>query len=319
MYNKYNTRQASFMGKVEGFLLAPRVVFCYTPRMSDVQQSEPLEHDDQPGKLRTMWHPLLVGMLEYTLGSAFSVRDEVSVGKTPLRVDILLIRMEGGRLSEAHRRELSALLPLLNRVTLLEFKGPTDAMERGDFVRLVGCAFLWHGRQREAITNGEMSLIVVAPTVTAALRGEIRLLGLGVGPYETGIQQVTGLPFRTWLVETDVMAERGEVVLSLVSRVFLKDRQRIIEGLERAHERLVRYVVQQVHQFRTKEDFALQYADSEYLEGMEDALLAKIMEWAPIEERLRGLPLEQVAAAFSDEEAAKLRELLDRKNGSKNR
>jgi len=61
--------------------------------MTDVPQpdsSDSLQPSDRPGKLRTMWHPLLVRMLDYTLGSAYSVREEVSVGKMPLRVDILL-------------------------------------------------------------------------------------------------------------------------------------------------------------------------------------------------------------------------------------
>ena len=50
--------------------------------------------------------------------------------------------------------------------------------------------------------------------------------------HELGILRVEGLPFKTWLVETDVMAERGQPILSLVSRVFLTDRRSIIEKLE---------------------------------------------------------------------------------------
>ena len=106
--------------------------------MAEAQQSETSERGEQPGKTRTWWHPLLVRMLGFALDSAFKVEQEVSVGKLPLQVDILLIRREGGQLSEAAARELSELLPLLNRFTLIEFKGPTDAMERGDFARLGG-------------------------------------------------------------------------------------------------------------------------------------------------------------------------------------
>ena len=54
----------------------------------------------------------LVGrLLDHELASAYSVLHEVLVGKLPLRVDILLIRREAGQLSEASRRDLSALLP----------------------------------------------------------------------------------------------------------------------------------------------------------------------------------------------------------------
>ena len=170
-------------------------------------------------------------MLDYTLGSAYSVREEVSVGKMPLRVDILLIRREGGQLPPIKADEISALLPLLNRFTLMEFKGPTDAMERGDFGQLVGCAFLWHSQENESIPHEEVSLVVLAPSVSQALRKDLRLYGLEVSQQEAGIIRVTGLPFTTWLVETDVMAERREAVLSLVSRVFLKDGRGIIKGL----------------------------------------------------------------------------------------
>ena len=63
------------------------------------------------------------------MATAYTVRDEVLVGKLPLRLDILLIRRAAGRLSEAGRRDLAALLPLLNRFTLIEFKSPTDALQ----------------------------------------------------------------------------------------------------------------------------------------------------------------------------------------------
>ena len=51
-------------------------------------------------------------MLGFALDSAFKVEQEVSVGKLPLHVDILLIRREGGQLSEVAARELAELLPL---------------------------------------------------------------------------------------------------------------------------------------------------------------------------------------------------------------
>ena len=89
---------------------------------------------------------------------------------------------------------------------------------------------------------------------------------------------MTGLPFTTWLVETDVMAERGQPILSLVSRVFLNDRQSIIERLaRRGHGTLAhyRYMVQQVKQFHNEEDFAMQQALSDNLEQFEEELLPR--------------------------------------------
>ena len=55
-----------------------------------------------------------------------------------------------------------------------------------------------------------------------------------------------------WLVETDVMAERGQPILSLVSGVFLREHRRIIEELVRTgHGRLLHYALQLVGQFRS--------------------------------------------------------------------
>ncbi len=296
------------------------------------------------------------------LDSAFKVEQEVSVGKLPLQVDILLIRREGGQLSEIGMRELAELLPLLNRFTLIEFKGPTDAMARGDFARLVGCSYLWHSQLSEPVPHEEVSLIVLAPVASGALRDELRLLGCEVKQHEAGIFAVTRLPFTTWLVETDVMAERGQPILSLVSRVFLNDRRSIIEKLARGgHGALAnyRYMVQQVKQFRSEEDFAMQQAVSENLEQFEEELFAKMVEEASVEQRLRGLSPEErlrglspeellralppeerlrglspeerlralppeellralapeFVAGLSEEQAARLRELLDRKQG----
>ncbi len=135
--------------------------------------------------------------------------EEVRVGKLPLRLDILLIRREAGELSEASHQDLAVLLPFLNRFTLMQFKGPTDALQRGDLAQLVGCAFLWHSQQAEPIPQRDISLIVLAPTVNAAVRDELELLGCQIGEQEPGIFRVDGLPFAAWLVETDVMAERG--------------------------------------------------------------------------------------------------------------
>ena len=64
--------------------------------MNEPQKPNASEGTDRPGKTRTWWHPLLVRLLDHELASAYSVRDEVLVGKLPLRVDILLIRRETG-------------------------------------------------------------------------------------------------------------------------------------------------------------------------------------------------------------------------------
>jgi hypothetical protein len=320
--------------------------------MTDAQQSNTSEGRDQPGKTRTWWHPLLVRLLNLVLDSAYEVQDEVLVGKLPLRVDILLVRREAGQLSEDRQRELSALVPLLNRYTLIEFKAPTDLPERGDFAQLVGCSYLWHSQQSHPIPGSEISLMVLTPMVNRALREELQLFsGCEAIQHEPGVFRVTGLPFATWLVETDVMAERGQPVLSLVSRVFLSDHRRIIEMLTlMGRDALVHYLVQQVQQFANQgEPFAMQHRYSGNLKEFGEQILTELLETVPAERRLRGLPpeervrglppeelvrvlppeerlrglppeermkglsLEDRLAGLSEEEAAQLRELLERR------
>ena len=55
--------------------------------MTDDQKSDLSDRGDQPGKTRTWWHPLLVRLLNHVMATAYTVREEVLVGKMPLRVD----------------------------------------------------------------------------------------------------------------------------------------------------------------------------------------------------------------------------------------
>ena len=99
------------------------------------------------------------------------------------------------------------------------------------------------------------------------------------------------------------MAERGQPVLSLISRVFLNDGGGIIERLARAgHGRLASYAVQQIGRFQRREDFALQHADSGNREGVEDDVLTEILGWAFPEQRMRGLSPEEILRGLPAEE-----------------
>ena len=106
---------------------------------------------------------------------------------------------------------------------------------------------------------------------------------------------MAGGPLTTWLVETDVMAQRGQPILSLVSGVFLSEHRRIIEELGRTgHARLLHYVLQQVAQFRSLgEDFAMQHKDSEYMGVLEEELQTAFLAALPVEKRLQGLAPEE--------------------------
>jgi len=97
---------------------------------------------------------------------------------------------------------------------------------------------------------------------------------------------------------------------------------------------LLCYTLQQIEQFRSMgEEFAMQHADTEYMGELEEELQTAVLEAIPVERRLRGLSPEEVLGRFSprevlrrftpeelagglsDEQAERLRELLEQKRG----
>jgi hypothetical protein len=88
---------------------------------------------------------------------------------------------------------------------------------------------------------------------------------------------------------------------------------------------LLCYTLQQIEQFRSLgEEFVMQHADTEYMGELEEELQAAVLAAIPVEKRLRGLSPEevlrrftpeQVAGGLSDEQAARLRDLLERRQG----
>jgi len=97
---------------------------------------------------------------------------------------------------------------------------------------------------------------------------------------------------------------------------------------------LLCYTLQQIEQFRSLgEEFAMQHADTEYMGELEEELQTAVLEAIPVERRLRGLSSEEVlrrftprevlgrftpeelAGGLSDEQAERLRELLEQKRG----
>ena len=53
----------------------------------------------------------------------------------------------------------------------------------------------------------DLSLIFLAPSLSKTLRDELQCLTCETSEAVPGIHRVTGLPFTTWIVETDVMAD----------------------------------------------------------------------------------------------------------------
>lgn len=262
--------------------------------MTSGKQNSP-DGSSQPGKVRTWWHPLLVRVLDFELHDAYEVRGEVPVGLMPLRVDIVLIRRQEGQLPESAERDLSAIVQRLNRFTLLEFKAPLDALETGDLDYLFGCAHLFCAQQSESVEHTELTLIVLAPAMNEAFLADVRRRGLVAREQAPGIHRIDGPMFATWMIETDPIAGPEQPILSLFSRVFLRERHRIMEHPTTTRfARVVLCVLQQIQQFqRAGEGFQMAHADVDVMDQVYEDLKAAVLQAIPPEERLRGLPPEE--------------------------
>ena len=75
---------------------------------------------------------------------------------------------------------------------------------------------------------------------------------------------------------------------------------------------LLCYTLQPIERFRSLgEEFVMQHADTEYMGELKEELQTAVLETIPVEKRLRGLSPEELAGGLSDEQAARLRELLE--------
>jgi hypothetical protein len=93
-----------------------------------------------------------------------------------LSIDIFLVRRDNGELWQLARDEAKILISLLNQFTLIEFKGPTDALERGDVSRMMACALLWFADRIESSPRTDVTLIFLAPTWNGPAKDELRSL-----------------------------------------------------------------------------------------------------------------------------------------------
>jgi hypothetical protein len=275
-----------------------------------------------PGKTRTWWHALLVRLLDHVLSASYEIRDEVPIGKLPLRIDIVLIRREDGRIPEHLTQELRTVAERLNQWTLVEFKGPTDTLQCGDLDRLLACAHLFCAQQAQTIASSDLTLIILAPGPTDGFREELKLRGWKAPKRKRGLYRIRDPAFETWLISADEITGPDEPVLSLFSRVFLRDRRGIMQQLQEAgYGDLLSYVLQQIEQFKqVGEQFMIQHKDTEVMDDTARDFVELALKIASPADRLRGIPadevlrhisLEDLVAGLSQEELTRLREIIE--------
>lgn len=274
---------------------------------------------EQPGKVRTWWHPLLAG-LRWQLSSHYHLEEEVSVGQKPLQIDILLLRKEDEALSEEARKILAGLVDYFAEYTMLELKSPSETLRAGDFHTFLAYALLYRALHDPLLDVSKVHLVVVAPRLTKPYQKELETLEVTMALEQPGVWSLRGglCVHAKWVLETEVLSGLNHPLLTLFSPQFLRDRQAVYEQLRQSgYSKMVVYMAQQIQQFRQRgQEFAMQHLGSE--DEMKQAwhdLLASLtpeerLEGLSPEERLRGLAPEAILRGLPPEELERLRQLL---------
>jgi hypothetical protein len=261
-----------------------------------------------PGKVRTWWHPLFVQVLVFELADSAEVLAEVLVGKLPLRLDVLIVRRRH-RLSARAQRDMPVLAGFLNRVTQIQYKGPTDVLEAADLPQFEGVALLWLGQQAAPVPAEDVTLLLVVPRVGDAVRSQAARLGYVLRQVQSGAYEVPDRAFAMYVLETDPLGEQ-DPVLALFSAAPLTRRQEITTRLQASgHGDLLSFLLQQVQQLREMGEDVMktQFKDLKDLDRFEATVLAAIpaekrLRGVPTEERLRGVPTEERLRGVPTEE-----------------
>ena len=262
----------------------------------------------KPVKKRlTWWHPLFGGALEYSSKDSFEVLAEEEVGQLPMLIDIIILLLAENRpLPEWTLNAAPSLFTRLNECTIIEFKGPTDSLEDGDFALSLSRALAWTSRHERKLTNREITMIFIAPRLTSSFKAEIERLGGKVREEAKGIFEVSSSTFETWVIESIEGEKRGEPLLSLVSPRILNDPHDVFDKLDGGpYTEFLGFCFRQIQKFqKNRKEFRLRYEQTEemsnlleevreeILESVTDEEKKKLIQTIPVKDRLDGIAVE---------------------------
>ena len=238
------------------------------------------------GKLTyDLWHLSFVNLVQQRAPPNFAVQSEVRLSLEPQRADILLLR----RLSEVRRdgdaQVLRAVWPWLARVTIVEFKSPVRSSFRpGDLVRLWSYGGQYQAAHMDDLpTQADLTLLLVVPSLTPTLRGEIDRMGWTRVPLGGGYSRIDGAVYTLFVAVTDevTLAEKDDF-LGMFS-----------------HHPVTNPAVTWWFRSWTRETMVKQNIKD--IPGY-DEMREKLFDWLSPEERLAGLAPEQRLAGLAPEQ-----------------
>jgi hypothetical protein len=182
------------------------------PRKPPPRQGTP------PG--RTAWHVLLANLLKERAPSSFEVLTEVSLGRQPPRIDVLLLRRHRSRRPVRPARVLRRLWGRIRRLGVIEYKSPADPLRQGDLAKLLAYGLWLLAEQPRLAPQPVLDLTLgwIVPVLTPTLRRELSLFGWSLGAGEQGYYPVTGawLPFVV-IVASEVSAAEHDELLGVLA------------------------------------------------------------------------------------------------------
>jgi hypothetical protein len=257
------------------------------------------------GARRVVWHVGFEWILRPRGPSTFEVRAEVRLSDEPQRIDYLLVRKRRiqGEARDNRATTLRRLWPILPLVSVVEYKSPGRAYRRGDLYRLWRYVHTYFAGQlalprhrpdgapiaagapgaSEVQEPADLCAVLVVPGRSRALDEDIERMGLAWEDRGEGYWQANGGGFPLHVIEIDVVAPaEGDDLLYSV-------------GHGRLDTPAARWFWMELV---GSKEAAMSMQD---MEGY-DELMQKLLETLPPEQRLAGLPAEEVLARYAPEQ-----------------
>lgn len=173
---------------------------------------------------KTFWHPPAVALIEVALPPEWKLETDFSLRKLPQRIDLLVIRREVP--SGEVYGFLPALIGQLQDITIVEFKGGTDAVSEEDVAVVLGyaCQYEQHWRAEarrlekrggheglnidmaaERPTLPTQSIGYIAPRLTPSFRIGLEHWGGSLEQVRPGLWKGTLANRPLFFIETEVV------------------------------------------------------------------------------------------------------------------
>jgi hypothetical protein len=258
----------------------------------------------------TAWHPMLVALLEFYLPAGWRLHPELLLNRLPRRVDIVILRRIGEAAGAV--RKIHSIFDYLRPHTLIEHKGPTDDLEPGDALTLLGYAAQYM-RLAKVSDPKELCLMVVCDHIPPGFVAQVKRMRGTLAAAGNGLWrgEIAGMLLHGVETRKACRASPSEHMLYTFSSAYLKD-PRGLRPLDEEEDRVYVWLSQQVAQFRkNRGDMTirdLQLAEECFEEVMakevksHPRILQKLMPTLTPKQRLKGLSPEQRIEGLTPEE-----------------